>query len=246
MRKGLFVLFIIMLWIRSGTSQTASTTTIRCRLCNNAFTLSDCNKLVTCDSTLEECYMDEVITEQRMVVYQGGCRAKDVCSRSGKRNSKTTCSSCCGFEDDCNKRLCGIKDDTVNISQCYSCDHRRSDRPCLTLTSCHSNEMCYMRQEDVGGVDRFTSGCLSKLVCEHLMKRAYDFFRICGANSTLPEAGLTWVQVCGNRNNKRATALCTSCCADQACNYGTCHELNRRLFYLAENGKFDINTLKVV
>ncbi|XP_053374073.1 uncharacterized protein LOC123530975 [Mercenaria mercenaria] len=123
---AVFVLSVCALSAVKSSSGITSSNLIRCRLCNRARTLSDCNKLVACDSTLEYCYMDELYTDQRTVVYEGGCRSKDVCSQSGRkrRADQVTCSRCCDFEVDCNKRLCGIKDDTIIASQCYSCDHR--------------------------------------------------------------------------------------------------------------------------
>ncbi|XP_060567082.1 uncharacterized protein LOC132725906 [Ruditapes philippinarum] len=125
--------------------------TIKCRLCNQARTLADCNSLVTCDATLEKCFMDEFITHQPTVVYNGGCRAKSVCDISGgKRSDMLACSRCCALGDDCNKRLCGIKDDTLNSTQCYSCDHRSSQQSevkdpssCVILGTCQPNEVCY-------------------------------------------------------------------------------------------------------
>ncbi|XP_060571220.1 uncharacterized protein LOC132729469 [Ruditapes philippinarum] len=223
----------------------------RCRQCNRASTLSDCNKLVTCDSTLEDCFMDELITDQLTVVYVGGCRAKTVCNSSGKkrRNDLVACSRCCDFDEDCNKRLCGIKDDTLNSSQCYSCDHRTSEqsevkdpKTCVTLDTCQPNEVCYATTTDIGGKDTFYYGCLSKLQCGFLMEKAYKDFQDCVSNKTALAPGPARDAVCGNVG--RATSLCHSCCADGGCNYGTCEELNNRIFALAENGKFDIKTLK--
>ncbi|XP_053373401.1 uncharacterized protein LOC128546585 [Mercenaria mercenaria] len=235
----------------TSSSGTTSSNSIRCRLCNRANTLSDCNKLVTCDSTLEDCFMDEGITDQLTTVYVGGCRAKDVCSQSGRkrRGDLLTCSRCCGLED-CNKRLCGIKDDTINSSQCYSCDHRTSVQSevkdpmkCVTLDTCQPNEMCYANQADIGGADTFFYGCMSKLRCGILMQQAYEYYKICVANVTAPPIGETWLTYCGN-TAKRSTDLCHSCCDYGGCNYGTCKELNERMFKLAINGKFDMKTLK--
>ncbi|XP_045208636.2 uncharacterized protein LOC123560518 [Mercenaria mercenaria] len=247
MKRGALLLVVMSFWTFQVNSQTMpSNTTIRCRLCNRASTLSDCNKLVTCDSILEECYMDQLRTDQLTVVFEGGCRAKDVCSRSGrKRGDLVLCSRCCAFEEDCNKRLCGIKDDTIGNSQCYKCNHQRADMPCVNLAPCQPNEMCYISQKDVGGRDTFDSGCFSKLVCHSVMALAYENYRVCVLNATVPGPGLTWNERCGDIG-KRQTTVCTSCCADTACNYGTCEELRDRLFKMAEVGKFDMKTLKEI
>ncbi|XP_060557471.1 uncharacterized protein LOC132717905 [Ruditapes philippinarum] len=231
----------------------SSQSTIRCRWCNRASTLSDCNKLIICDATLEECFMDELLTDQLTVVYQGGCRSKDVCAKSGKKRSDlVTCSRCCGFGDDCNKRLCGIKDGTLTSSQCYSCDNRNSHgfgvtdpKLCVTLETCQPNEVCYTSQEDFGGKDTFYYGCFNKAICDNLMNNAYQDFRLCVSNKTGLSPGFDRDAICGNIG-RRATSICHSCCADGGCNYGTCHEQNARIFTLAENGKFDMTTLKSI
>ncbi|XP_060567080.1 uncharacterized protein LOC132725903 [Ruditapes philippinarum] len=196
--------------------------------------------------------MDELITDQLSVVYNGGCRAKAVCNTLGrKRNDLVTCSRCCGTGLDCNKRLCGIKDDTLNSSQCYSCDHRTSEqsevkdpKSCVTLDTCQPNEVCYTTQSDIGGKDTFFYGCLSKLQCQFLMKTAYENYKNCVSNKTALPPGPQRDAVCGVIGH--VTSLCHSCCADGGCNYGTCEEQNNRIFTLAENGKFDIKTLKAI
>lgn len=222
--------------------------TLRCRLCNRASTLSDCNKLVTCDPTVEECYMDQVVTEQLTVVYDGGCRAKSVCARTfGRRRREgiVGCSRCCNSGDDCNKRLCAIPDDTLTSSQCYSCDHRNSDQSevrnpqqCVSLTTCQQDEVCYATQSDVAGTDTFFYGCQNLLMCKILMQNAYQEYLRCVKNDTNALHGTT----CGFR--ARATHLCHSCCGDGACNYGTCRELNDNIFKLADLNLFDWSTLK--
>ncbi|XP_060567081.1 uncharacterized protein LOC132725905 [Ruditapes philippinarum] len=245
----LFLAYIFLGFANLVTSQS----TIRCRSCNRASTLSDCNKLVVCDATLEDCYMDQILTDQLTVVYEGGCRAKTVCSSSGrKRNDFIACSRCCDYEEDCNRHLCGIKDDTISISQCYSCDYRTSEqsevkdpKSCVTLDTCQPNEVCYATMSDIGGKDTFFYGCLSKLQCRFLMNNAYNEYKMCVTRSVQPPPGMTYDQACGHIG-KRATSLCHSCCADGGCNYGTCQELNARIFRLADAGKFDMNTLKVI
>ncbi|KAL4235961.1 hypothetical protein ACF0H5_004349 [Mactra antiquata] len=232
---------------------------LQCRSCNRATKLSDCNRLVACDATLEDCYMDELVTDQLTVVYNAGCRAKDVCSsvgNHGKRNDFISCSRCCSLSNDCNKRLCGIPDDTLSLAQCYSCDHRNSEqsevkdpKSCVTLETCQDNEVCYTTQESLQGDNTFFFGCYSKQVCRIIMQQAYDDWRLCEKNLTQPDPGVSWTQACGSYHiniGKRSNAICHSCCNYGGCNYGTCHEQNDRLFNLVEQGKFDLNTLKFI
>ncbi|KAH3794628.1 hypothetical protein DPMN_148165 [Dreissena polymorpha] len=42
------------------------------------------------------------------------------------------------------------------------------------------------------------------------------------------------------------SALCDVCCGDEACNYGDCKSIKKRLFNLWLNGKFDNTTLKTL
>ncbi|KAH3794629.1 hypothetical protein DPMN_148166, partial [Dreissena polymorpha] len=87
---------------------------LKCRLCNNAFELRDCTKQAVCDNRTEECYMDQVVTETFNTVYRGGCRGREQCKGGtagaiGKREELFSCSQCCSNEDDCNRRLCGLR-----------------------------------------------------------------------------------------------------------------------------------------
>ncbi|KAL4220654.1 hypothetical protein ACF0H5_021050 [Mactra antiquata] len=245
-----FLLLVVLIYAVNGQS------ILKCRLCNRATRLSECTSLVACDATIEECYMEELITEQLTVVYTGGCRAKDVCQRANgkKRADLASCSRCCALGNDCNKRLCGIPDDTLNTTQCYSCDHRSSQQSevknpedCVTLTTCNSNEMCFTTGSDIAGSSTFFYGCQSKLICKILMKRAYEDWKICVANVTSPPSGITWTQHCGDGGaGKRSTNVCNSCCNYGGCNYGSCFEQTDRLFTLAQNGKFDVATLTLI
>ncbi|XP_053374312.1 uncharacterized protein LOC128546925 [Mercenaria mercenaria] len=116
---------------------------------------------------------------------------------------------------------------------------------CVTLDTCQPNEMCYVNQADIGGTDSFFYGCMSKLRCKILMQQSYEYHKVCVTNTTALPLGVTWHDYCGNIG-KRSTDLCHSCCDYGGCNYGTCKELNVRMFTLALNGKFDMTTLKPI
>ncbi|KAL4220533.1 hypothetical protein ACF0H5_020931 [Mactra antiquata] len=231
---------------------------LKCRICNRATALSDCQTQAVCDNTKEKCYMDEIITDQLTVVFTGGCRSKYVCDQVtavGKRQDLTACTKCCD-SDDCNKVLCGIKNDLINNSQCYFCEGRDQSNPqsdvinpkdCVTMTTCQSDEVCYTGEEGFGGdSSHFHYGCHNKRTCLTLMNVAYKDYHICETNTTQPPGGVTWYEYCGDqRYHKRSRYVCHSCCNYPSCNYGSCHEQNVRLFMLADQGKFDLTTLKL-
>ncbi|XP_060577281.1 uncharacterized protein LOC132734538 [Ruditapes philippinarum] len=202
--------------------------------------------------------MEQVVTDTQSIVYNGGCQSKQVCAVAsgstpvGKKREMITCSRCCNTADDCNKRLCGLQEPSTNSVRCYHCDHRTSSQSevkdpdtCVTLGYCQPNEKCYVSQYDVGGRDTYFYGCLNKVVCETLMKSAYQDYLVCVANKTQTLSNSDRDNICGIIN-KRSAFLCTSCCGDNGCNYGTCKELRERLFNLALLGKFDFSTLKII
>ncbi|XP_060567096.1 uncharacterized protein LOC132725916 [Ruditapes philippinarum] len=227
--------------------------TLTCRACHKASTLSDCNTVVSCNGTLEDCYMEEIITTNLTIVYDGGCRSKAACSTTRVRRypELVACSKCCDFKNECNKPLCGIRDDTyIPDPQCYNCDHRTSEQSevadpskCVTLTTCKPEEMCFATESDVSGRTMFFYGCLNKVECGILMGKAYDNYKMCVANVTQPPVGVSRDQACRNVG-KRSASICRACCDVGGCNYGTCEELQERIFKLAILGKFNMTTLK--
>merc|ERR1711860_28656 len=225
-----------------------------CTACSKASSLDDCNHKVQCGAN-EMCYMDEVITEQLTVQYNGGCRARDVCGSAasstgpiGRRKRELiACSRCCDFDEKngkaCNSKLCGIKSSAINSSQCYFCDHRDSDQSevtkpedCLTLATCQHNEMCFVQQQNLAGRDSFLYGCYSEKLCVFLMGKVFEEMAACyGPN---PDKAY-----CQGLISKRSTNLCNVCCADGGCNYGSCQDIKLRLWNLYNNGVFDPATL---
>jgi len=237
------------------TSSSGPPAVLRCRSCSRANSLDDCTKLAVCSAT-EECYMDELITEQLTIVYNGGCRARDVCQSAsssvhiGKRDELVACSRCCGTKSDCNQRLCGITSSNINSQQCYSCDHRNSEQSqvlkpedCVTLTTCQSDEMCYVSQGNTGGTNQFYYGCQKKQFCVILMKAVFADLKACSGPSPDPS-------ICGGSKREIVKAmrndvnLCHSCCGDGGCNFGECQDLNLRLYKLSESSLLDPVTLK--
>ncbi|XP_052221923.1 uncharacterized protein LOC127838306 [Dreissena polymorpha] len=222
---------------------------LKCRLCNNALELRDCTKQAVCDNRTEECYMDEVITETFNVVYRGGCRGKEQCNGGqtslvapGKRDEVIACTRCCSNEDDCNKRLCGLRPDNTNTSQCYFCDSSKSDQAsvskpsdCITLTTCDTDQVCFAKNEyHPGSAMTFKYGCQNKYICRLLMKRVFEDLRHCAS------AGASDLECQHESQN------CDVCCGDAACNYDDCKTIKGRLYKLWTLGKFNNDTLKVI
>ncbi|XP_045169636.2 uncharacterized protein LOC123532295 isoform X2 [Mercenaria mercenaria] len=232
-------MYIIHVFVAVFFVCTVDAGTLKCRQCNKATTLSDCNRMVTCDDTLEDCFLDELITEQLTVVYEGGCRPKDVCSKAGrKKRDLVACSRCCANGDDCNSRLCAIPNHNISATQCYFCDHRSPSqssisRPdqCVTLTTCQADEVCFTQARAMGS---FYLGCQKKALCTILMQKVFQEMDLC---NNQPET-------CGGI--KRSINVCDSCCAMGGCNVGYCNRQNERLYRLWKQGLFDVHTLKTL
>ncbi|XP_060567103.1 uncharacterized protein LOC132725920 isoform X1 [Ruditapes philippinarum] len=75
MKKDLSASLLVVTYFILGVGAFVSTQeTIRCLRCDHASSDDECGT-ITCDK-LEECYTDEVITDQLTIVYNAGCRAK--------------------------------------------------------------------------------------------------------------------------------------------------------------------------
>lgn len=233
-----------------------------CRKCENVFTLDDCTCSVECAAG-EKCYMDEGVTENLTIVYNGGCRATDECQHGypigNKRNVDHrqrdqplfACSRCCDVPfplgSECNTKLCGIKSmaQRANSSQCYFCDSTKPDgqgdvenpRMCGTLIKCQTDELCGSEMFISGGKITQRFMCKEKKVCLLHTLRALDEMRRC--KDPLHYASAS----CNNRRSARHR-VCTTCCGDPLCNNDTCFEVLERLYKLWENNQLDLNTLQ--
>lgn len=226
---------------------------LNCRICEDANDLGDCKKIAVCDSSYEECFMDEVITAQLRIVYRAGCRAKDVCEGTnpgagvGKRaegEEVLACSRCCkrmNDTDGCNKRLCGIVD-PLRDSQCYACSSGQSEtiqgdvtnpEDCVSFKTCQHNEACYARTHVSGGKVSFEYGCHQLAICEVLMQRMIVDKQACESSGN--------VDNCGTES-----LYCFTCCAWGACNYGDCKAQNKQIYDLYKKNLFDLTTLKKI
>ncbi|KAH3799973.1 uncharacterized protein LOC127839335 isoform X1 [Dreissena polymorpha] len=212
---------------------------LRCRICTNALQLTDCSRVAVCDNRTEECFMDNILTVSYQSVYVGGCRSRQQCNGDpmasvGKKETLYICSSCCSNEDDCNRRVCGIHDNNVSVSQCYHCDSSIMDpRNCVTFSTCDTNEVCFAKSNYVPGSPlTFAYGCQSKYLCKALMTNIFHYLDTCFGNfGKTPEC-------------QHESTMCNTCCADGGCNFGTCKEIRDRLYQLYKKGLFSLDTMK--
>jgi len=189
-----------------------------CHSCNNAKTLADCTTFDRCDRKTQDCYMDQIITDSAQVVYNAGCRSKDVCQSAassgnfgfglGRKRDLTSCSRCCKTENKCNKRLCGIPEgDVLGVPSCYTCDHRsqnaeqnevRNPEDCVHMSLCSPNEVCVASTTVVGGKPEFFFGCYSKAICKVLMNNTFaDLDNCYGKDLTDPNTPDSVKELCG-------------------------------------------------
>ncbi|XP_060574606.1 uncharacterized protein LOC132732231 [Ruditapes philippinarum] len=254
------VLFIVYFTSKSANGQTGPTVTLTCRSCNRASSLDQCSGSITCGVN-EICYLDELITDQKTVVYNAGCRAKDVCNAGTskpsivgkrelqKRGDLVACSACCNRprysgEPECNTRLCGIKYANTNTSTCYSCDSSSSGQgdvhepqDCISQSVCQSNEACGVQRYDYLGSDSHRYVCLPKLICTLLTKEALKRMEECRQSHDS--------NICGNVGKRSLVNVCTACCGDGLCNTGTCEQLLDRIYNLWKGGALDLHTLQL-
>ncbi|KAH3800757.1 uncharacterized protein LOC127837589 isoform X3 [Dreissena polymorpha] len=218
---------------------------LKCRLCNNALELGDCTKQAVCDNRTEECYMDQVVTETLNILYRGGCRGRELCKGGtagaiGKRDEVVSCSQCCSNQDDCNKHLCGLRQDNTNTSQCYFCDSSKSDQAsvskpsdCITLTTCDPDQVCYAHNEyNPGSATTFKYGCQNKYMCKVLMRNVFEFMSRCAGSSSA--------------ECQHDSVNCDVCCGDGACNFDDCKQIKARLYNLWVLGKLNNDTLQLI
>ncbi|XP_052792753.1 uncharacterized protein LOC128226756 [Mya arenaria] len=242
---NILVLPLICVVLPGAFAQIPSQNTLKCRVCRNARTLADCSTQTFCDNRTEECFMDEVITPTLELVYRGGCRAISQCTASstaiGKRQGELiSCSECCKTENDCNTRMCGIKD-PIDDFKCYYCEKGHSDqsevrdpKDCTTLTLCDSSQACYAQNQYHPGSDMsFRYGCFNFQMCRIMMKTAFDDLNQClGHNTNLTACSTSMTEVCN------------FCCRGGGCNYGDCHIVRQQLFEEYKRGLFSLDTLE--
>ncbi|XP_060584789.1 uncharacterized protein LOC132740804 [Ruditapes philippinarum] len=206
----------------------------RCRRCHRVTSFEQCENYVVCDRN-EACFVDELITESGIAVFEAGCRAIEVCKASGKKRKRgdlVACSKCCDGDDYCNDRLCGLKKES-NLTLCNSCDGRdgRPQPPqypedCAYLRQCAPTEACFASTYMYDATSlRHYSTCRSKKICDNLMKYIFETYQ---------------TKALGKRN---AGTICAVCCGDEQCNKYACETTKKRIRYLNLQERFNHTTL---
>ncbi|KAL4219484.1 MAM and LDL-receptor class A domain-containing protein [Mactra antiquata] len=158
---------------------------IKCVSCKNATDISQCTRMVSCNSESEECYVDRVFTSQNNFMFNAGCRDNHNCNYDYVRGKRELpCSSCCHDKDDCNEELCSLsQSSSTNLSplHCQRCDMASDISKCQTITCNKNAESCYMEEFITPTLEvRYNGGCLSKQVCNIKRKRdAVTCIRCC-------------------------------------------------------------------
>ena len=241
--KAVFILFIVIY---------KTTDALRCRQCSGASSLLGCIQLVEC-SDGEECYMDKYTTNTQSTLYYGGCRASTACQAGTVPHMPTgvksvNCSKCCDDNStivECNVNLCGLQATVGQAMQCYHCDSSSGGgsmgdvsglTTCKGVTTCQSDEICAVEDSMLSGQLIHRYSCRNARLCALLTKRALEQMKLCKDPVAIASG------MCGI--GKRALqTLCTGCCGDSMCNYGTCFELRNRLYDMWVNGTLDMNSL---
>merc|ERR1712179_41141 len=209
----------------------------RCRLCHNARSLDDCLRWTECDEN-QACFMEEIFDEGLQKLYNGGCRALDVCQgpSSGrrreiledgtKRDVLVACSKCCNQANYCNEKLCGIKRAT-DLPMCNQCDGAKEGNHavlpqypdnCKVQTICQADEMCFASTNTHGDSSlRHYTSCRKASECVPLVRYILQLAE--GAEN--PTAV-----------GKRDRQICAMCCGDDMCNNIACEAIKGRLINL--------------
>ncbi|KAL4219356.1 hypothetical protein ACF0H5_021936 [Mactra antiquata] len=208
---------------------------LRCRVCERAESFDRCNTYAVCTES-EACYMDQIIDGVR-ILYNGGCRSKNVCMLGKKRKRDNTdlvsCSRCCDGTDFCNDRLCGLKP-VANTTFCNSCDGK-DGRPhppqypedCPFIKACEPDEVCFssMRMEDEKTLSHYTT-CEKLEICQPLTNFILQSYR--------------------TSVGKREETICSACCGDNYCNKYACETTKKRLKYLNSQHRLNLTTIKEI
>ena len=230
----------------------------RCRQCVGATSLLSCTQSLQCGDD-EECYMDKYVTNQHASVYYAGCRASTTCQAGAVPHlpagvQSVSCSKCCDANStsgiECNVNLCGIQTTVSKATQCYFCDSSRDGSmdevsdptSCTGVTTCQADEVCGVDDIALSGHTMHRYTCKNARLCAFLTKRALEDMKRCKDPAAIASG------LCGSSVGKRSAGMtiCTACCGDSMCNYGTCLEVLDNLYDMWTNGTLDVNTLKTI
>ncbi|XP_076086149.1 uncharacterized protein LOC143056866 isoform X2 [Mytilus galloprovincialis] len=182
---------------------------LQCLRCDRVISPRHCHGKTTCDSH-ETCYLDQYTGLDGELLYDVGCRSKELCTnttpglRSTAQAGTKTCSRCCSG-DLCNAKGCGEQGfPTYRGPICYNCQQARNPEKCDSITVCGRDDSCHIEQQEEFGDIFYATKCISKHLC------SINGGSIFGKRS-------------GNRRNGKRNTLCSACCTSDLCNKN-CHK----------------------
>ncbi|KAH3794664.1 hypothetical protein DPMN_148202 [Dreissena polymorpha] len=128
---------------------------------------------MTCASH-ESCYADAFENPNGDIVFNLGCRDRQLCGSSGKRevvnrsNGNTQlCAQCC-FGNLCNAALCGQTGLPSVGPVCFKCDQANTPSSCNTIALCGRGDVCHVEKttSSLTHASLYKSGCLHKTICD--------------------------------------------------------------------------------
>ncbi|XP_069102867.1 uncharacterized protein [Argopecten irradians] len=183
-----------------------------CGICSHIPDPSNCDKVGECGDH-EECVVQRYLSSAGFQYYDVGCYSSVSCQTlKGKREDLLAhspslrssdihlCSSCCNDTKLCNVINGHCNSQALDLTGriiCYSCDYMTSPGQCDKVTSCSSDEQCYIeeRKNGLSGTLLWTSRCGNgPSTCQ-------------SPNISLPTVG-----------KKRSSATCSECCSYNLCN----------------------------
>ncbi|XP_052222298.1 protein jagged-1-like isoform X2 [Dreissena polymorpha] len=245
------------------TTQTTPTTTGGdvCLNCTDSPVARECLYTMTCASH-ESCYADAFENPNGDIVFNLGCRDRQLCGSSGKRevvnrsNGNTQlCAQCC-FGNLCNAALCGQTGLPSVGPVCFKCDQANTPSSCNTIALCGRDDVCHVEKttSSLTHASLYKSGCLHKTICD----RHAQFLSLIGRkrydNTVMPGNDLQ-IQCCdsnlcnhGNGSSASGSASTTgavapthsslsaqqSICSTNPCIHGSCFSASTDYFCQCE------------
>ncbi|KAK3607122.1 hypothetical protein CHS0354_036061 [Potamilus streckersoni] len=208
-----------------------------------------------------ECFIEEIITAQLLVVFDAGCRSTKACranslTKRAESGGLIACSHCCNTPKmanthECNSNLCGLEAMDNQSTQCYYCGHWADARQgvvtdplqCVKKKLCGDDEICSVTTKNIGGVTKYEFGCKQLLECQTHTIASLELQGVHTGIDIVQLAGAGTLQVIGR---KRQINNCDICCGDDYCNDASCESVRRRLVTFANANRLNYTSLKVI
>ncbi|XP_052236967.1 uncharacterized protein LOC127848505 isoform X2 [Dreissena polymorpha] len=144
-----------------------------CLSCTDSPFTRECLYTVNCESH-ESCYADKFDNPNGDIVFNMGCRDRQLCGSFGKRevvnrsNGNTLlCAQCCQGNL-CNAALCGQTGLPSVGPVCFKCDQASTPSSCNTIALCGRDDVCQLEKtlSSLTHATLYKSGCLHKTHCD--------------------------------------------------------------------------------